>query len=759
MGHYVLVLTYAVTESEGDRPTEHQVKLRSYEYEGVPVIALLHADLDRRGGLPGVSFQIKDREIFREVERLLRRYKFDLLHCIHPMRVGEVLRAAKQQGLKRVLTLMDYWMLCPLGTLLRVDGNVCDGPDSGTNCAIHCYDNSIAESLMNRYRDAQDILAEAHVILSHSRFLIDIFRRNGVDTSKFFHLSNGMDYSKAKFTHRQRDADGNTTINFGFLGTVLPHKGVHILVEAFTKVPSDNIRLKIYGGSLGDHKYYSGLLKSAKKDPRIEFCGEYDFNNVAEIIESIDVVVVPSVWYENAPLVISTAQMFGIPVIATGIGGMAEMVKDGRNGFTFGIGDVDGLAEKIRLILAKPGILQKLSQNRIPPPRIESEAFSLERLYAALVSNEQNSSLVRPSVKARGDQTDRAIEISVPMEDFEAVELARGYFDLMAHIEGALVVKGWILLPDRSWNSVHVYLNEELAGSAEVKLREDVANTFPWIPHARTSGFQFRLPMSSTDAEKVRRVDVLGLQQGRPIARMRSPFRRDLGKEVPTPSPELMDRVANTRDPHSFKIGGLKAFGELLDAIRRHCDLRSVRRLLDWGCGCGRLTVHFLLECDRLEVFGCDIDPEAIAWCKEHLQAGSFSVIQPWPPTSYKDASFDLVSGYSVFTHLAREAQTAWLDEMRRIIAPGGLFLASTHGEFAASFTFPKASQKIPLDGISDTMTDSKLNGVAPENYYRTVFQTREYTLREFSKYFEILEYIERGVANFQDLIVMRRPA
>jgi hypothetical protein len=96
---------------------------------------------------------------------------------------------------------------------------------------------------------------------------------------------------------------------------------------------------------------------------------------------------------------------------------------------------------------------------------------------------------------------------------------------------------------------------------------------------------------------------------------------------------------------------------------------------------------------------------------------------------------------------------------MRRIIAPGGLFLASTHGEFAASFTFPKASQKIPLDGISDTMTDSKLNGVAPENYYRTVFQTREYTLREFSKYFEILEYIERGVANFQDLIVMRRPA
>jgi glycosyltransferase involved in cell wall biosynthesis len=84
-------------------------------------------------------------------------------------------------------------------------------------------------------------------------------------------------------------------------------------------------------------------------------------------------------------LVIGAAQAFGIPVIATGLGGMKEMIVDGVNGFTFRLGDAEDLANKIRLIAANPGLVSDLSKNRMRPPRIESEAFLLETLYSGLI--------------------------------------------------------------------------------------------------------------------------------------------------------------------------------------------------------------------------------------------------------------------------------------------------------------------------------------------------------------------------------------
>lgn len=369
------------------------------------------------------------------------------------------------------------------------------------------------------------------------------------------------------------------------------------------------------------------------------------------------------------------------------------------------------------------------------------------------------------------------------MEKFDGIELARGYLEGVAHVRGALLIQGWMLLPDRECSSFRVYLNRELAGSAHTVLREDVARAFPWIPHAARSGFQFQLHGPAAETIRAGRLDVIGFhQKGHPIARMGSAFRTDLDTAVPTPPPELMKRVANTEDPRFFKIGGRKTFGEFVDAIKGYCELGSARRLLDWGSGCGRVTVHFLLDPNMPQVFGCDIDPEAIAWCSNNLQPGSFSRIEPWPPTPYKDSTFDLVIAHSVFTHLAREVQKAWLAEMKRIIIPGGLFLASTHGEFAALFTFPnpfgdsesprglvsnlknmlarfRRGTGLLKDGICDGMSDPALRGIAPEGYYQSVFQTRAYTIREWSKYFEILEYIERGMGNFQDLVVMRRPA
>ena len=338
-----------------------------------------------------------------------------------------------------------------------------------------------------------------------------------------------------------------------------------------------------------------------------------------------------------------------------------------------------------------------------------------------------------------------------------------------------------MLLPDRECTSFRIYLNGELAGSAPFVLREDVGRTFPWMSHAARSGFHFRLQGPAARTIEAGRLDVIGVhRRGYPIARLGSAFQTETAG--PTPPPELMKRVANTDDPRFFAIGGRKTYGEIIDAIHRHRELRSARRVLDWGCGCGRVTVHLLADPGVPEVFGCDIDPEAVAWCNRHLRAGAFSRIEPWPPTPYPDATFDVVIAHSVFTHLARDVQKAWLAEMRRIIVPGGLLLASTHGEFAARFTSPnpfgdpesprrlvknlktmlarfRSAAGRPPDMIRDGTSDPALNGITPDGYYQSVFQTRAYTIREWSKYFDILEYVERGMGNFQDLVVMRRPA
>jgi SAM-dependent methyltransferase len=146
-----------------------------------------------------------------------------------------------------------------------------------------------------------------------------------------------------------------------------------------------------------------------------------------------------------------------------------------------------------------------------------------------------------------------------------------------------------------------------------------------------------------------------------------------------------------------------------------------------------------------------------VAFCQKNLRPGEFVPIDAWPPTPYESGSFDLVIGYSIFTHLSQAAQSAWLDEMRRIIRPGGLFLASTHGDFSGEFLDPSSREDLLRNGIIDGFLDSGLDGIAPEGYYRTVYQTRDYTTREWSKYFEIVEYLERGTGNFQDLVVMRR--
>ena len=143
---------------------------------------------------------------------------------------------------------------------------------------------------------------------------------------------------------------------------------------------------QVWGGCFNEVEYERNLVEKAKEDPRIEFKGYYEFNDVERILQDIDVVIVPSIWYENAPLTISTSLAYGIPVITSDVGGMSEMVKDGQNGLTFRIGDADDLSTKIGLIADDPGLISTFSRNIRYPIRVEEEAFNTELFYKQIMT-------------------------------------------------------------------------------------------------------------------------------------------------------------------------------------------------------------------------------------------------------------------------------------------------------------------------------------------------------------------------------------
>jgi len=342
---------------------------------------------------------------------------------------------------------------------------------------------------------------------------------------------------------------------------------------------------------------------------------------------------------------------------------------------------------------------------------------------------------------------------------FPDLPSARGYIDsLHPQVEegNSLRISGWLTLPDRPMDSIEVYIEGRYIATYALQLRQDVQDAFAWIPYALRSGFEFSLPLMDFDGKRITKINLICCWQGHQIARLSSLISADIDR-FPTPPEDYAYRVVHTRDLHFFKVGAIKTFGEFMEAACRYTDFRSVKRILDWGCGCGRVTVHFLSIVDGPEVFGCDIDPFAVDWSNNNIQSGTFSVLTPMPPSPYPDNFFDVIFSYSVFTHLTRDVQHAWLAEMQRLLTPRGLFVATIHGEFALKFAMQSMHPSFPNDGIIDTFLDPTLDGIAPDNYYRGTFQTKEYTLREFGKYFDIVEYIERGATNFQDLLIMRK--
>ncbi len=221
---------------------------------------------------------------------------------------------------------------------------------------------------------------------------------------------------------------------------------------------------------------------------------------------------------------------------------------------------------------------------------------------------------------------------------------------------------------------------------------------------------------------------------------------------VPIPPLEMMVRVVAHADWREFLRGGGEAAGAIAArAEEAGVDFRNANRVLDLGCGCGRVIRH-MPKHTRAALFGVDCNPSLVRWCARNL-AGDFRKNELRPPLDYPDGYFDAVYLVSVFTHLRIPTQREWLAELHRILRPGGTALVTFHGEDQPGLPdTDEARATLRRDGFF--IYNDRVEG----SNFIAMFQTRDFTRALFGECFEIVRIVPCAETQIgQTLAVLRK--
>jgi glycosyltransferase involved in cell wall biosynthesis len=219
--------------------------------------------------------------------------------------------------------------------------------------------------------------------LAPSRTVLDRMVSFGLPARRIRHVPLGVDLDVVAAPRRR----GGAPV-FGFIGTLAPHKGVHVLIEAM-KYLKGHGRLLVFGR--GDYypRYAATLQTLAQRLP-VEFKGSVPRQEIGRAFAQIDVLVMPSVWLENYPIVIQEARAARVPVIASDIGGMREAVRDGVDGLLFRAGDAAALARKMAALLREPERIEELAAAAEAPATLADHVDAIEERLARAVEARRN---------------------------------------------------------------------------------------------------------------------------------------------------------------------------------------------------------------------------------------------------------------------------------------------------------------------------------------------------------------------------------
>lgn len=344
-------------------------------FKGIYTILLKHS---RTPFLLNIMLEDEILKIFcLEIFSIL---KPDLVHIVHTMRMGEFINTIIGLKIPYILTATDFFLVCPKINLINSKGKLCRGPQNGENCFYDCpdIDNQL---ILKRLAQTKKYLENSNKIIFPSNFHYEIFKNEFDFIEKNSQtISHGINYPKYKKNIRKYVK--NSKLVFGFCGTLTKIKGVHILISAFRQIKNKNIKLIIYGQKK-DANYYNKLKELKDGDERIVFCGTYDFQNVNQVLDEIDVIVIPSICYESFSFILHESLINNIPVIASELGIMKEKIANDSYGFTFPPGNVGNLKKVMEDIVGDPTILNKINKNikTLSISTIEEEAYQYINIY------------------------------------------------------------------------------------------------------------------------------------------------------------------------------------------------------------------------------------------------------------------------------------------------------------------------------------------------------------------------------------------
>ncbi len=385
-------------------------ELRVYDYRGVPTTMYR---FDKSAIRNYVLTDYDNPEVGQPFRELLDAFQPEVVHFFHFRWNGlDRIDDVEARGIPFCVHLMDFWFVCPNFLLLRPDGQMCDGPpDSGLGCFECVYQETGAEldaaggmdavrarfragerachsdaaadaglALMQRLPAAIDGLARADCVFCPSETVRRIVLSNGHRPRRLEVTPYGIDFGLLEHL----PALPAEPVTLGFVGTLAPHKGADLLIQAFVELADARLRLRVHG-RFGDYPDFDDKLRElSKRDPRIELAGGFARADLANVLGGLHAVIVPSRWRENTPFVCLEARAAGLPVLTSDLAGMTEAVPIERGG-TFRTGDVADLAQKLEALIAT---IRARGGARLAPdrsiPAIHTQYAAFRRAYTTL---------------------------------------------------------------------------------------------------------------------------------------------------------------------------------------------------------------------------------------------------------------------------------------------------------------------------------------------------------------------------------------
>jgi glycosyltransferase involved in cell wall biosynthesis len=413
LGHQPVVVT-AIFPGE---PRGDDVVVK-YEHQGVPVIAV------DKNYLPNTRVQdtYYQPDVAAVYRQILKDEKPDLVHVTHLINhTAALLQVLNEMGIKTVGTFTDFFGICFNNKLENAAGQLCAGPNATRSNCVACYGKAVAEqpgaparyrvfaegrraqkaaSLLVRGRKLPPVRGShfGHVIrdlrirpqtlmslyeqysavITPTAFLQNAYKRNGCRLpmhSVWF----GTDIDRT--LGKSPSAGG--VVRFGFIGQIAPHKGTDILLEAFHRLPQGRATLDIYGPRDQDVAYFERL--SASFSDSVRYHGTFPKAEMARVLSNIDVIVIPSRWYENSPLVLLDALATSTPVIVSDVEGMTELVSEGETGLFFERGSCDDLVRNMKRVVTEDGLLDSMRRNTVFPRTVADMVKDTEAVYRTVM--------------------------------------------------------------------------------------------------------------------------------------------------------------------------------------------------------------------------------------------------------------------------------------------------------------------------------------------------------------------------------------